>query len=144
MIVLCWCFVQSCKNFNDAKRCVPFCPPLEKYDPLLKKYVLNPGVKYAYGSQCVEECPSKQSTCTYTHTHAHTQNTHTRTYISLCPRSIIVRFPRLSTGYMNTSLHVQLYMYILARMCMFCVCVHVYVCGGGVYICGIKLMHIYS
>lgn len=48
---------RACRSFYDDGQCVPFCPPLEIYEPSEYRNVPNKNAKYTYGSICVSECP---------------------------------------------------------------------------------------
>jgi len=48
----------ACKNFKDNDTCVTHCPTEMVYDPNMYEWVPNPNAKYAYGTMCVETCPS--------------------------------------------------------------------------------------
>lgn len=50
----CW----ACKNFENDGMCENFCPPEFVYSPQEYRQVPNPRAKYAYGSLCVDKCPS--------------------------------------------------------------------------------------
>lgn len=47
----------ACKNFYDDGECIQECPPMQKYNPSKFSWEPNPKGKYAYGANCVKECP---------------------------------------------------------------------------------------
>ena len=50
-------FLQSCENFYDEGICIDACPPPEIYNSHTYKWEPNPDAKFAYGHECVKQCP---------------------------------------------------------------------------------------
>lgn len=53
--------IQACRHFNNSGQCVEACPPYEIYDTERHQNVRNPNVRYAYGTNCVKQCPGMYS-----------------------------------------------------------------------------------
>ncbi|GAB1603004.1 epidermal growth factor receptor-like isoform X1 [Argonauta hians] len=47
----------ACRKFMNEGECVPFCPPMTKYNTATFEVEQNPNYKYSYGSLCVKDCP---------------------------------------------------------------------------------------
>ena len=57
---------QACAKFQEDEKdggaCVEICPPEYVYDPHEYKDILNPVVRYVFGTRCVKQCPCKFTT----------------------------------------------------------------------------------
>lgn len=47
----------ACKNFSDDGECIQECPSMQRYNPSKFLWESNPNGKYAFGANCVKECP---------------------------------------------------------------------------------------
>lgn len=47
----------ACKNFSDDGECIQECPSMQRYNPTKYVWEANPSGKYAFGANCVKECP---------------------------------------------------------------------------------------
>lgn len=47
----------ACKNFSDDGECIQECPSMQRYNPSKFLWESNPNGKYAFGANCVRECP---------------------------------------------------------------------------------------